>query len=72
MKPVTPPVRASDSITMDKLSELFMSHDVRSEPELPTLVEPTGLEAMLRSYFTGPQSSGPGPRGRPCGKIGQI
>ena len=45
-----------------------MSHVVRSEPELPTLVEPTGLEAMLRSYFTGQQSAGPGPRGRPLRK----
>ena len=41
---------------------------VRREPELPTLVEPAGLEAMLRSYFTGQQSMGPGPRGRPLRK----
>ena len=68
VKPITPPARAPDSITLDKLSELLMSHVVRSEPELPTLVEPTGLEAMLRSYFTGQQSTGPGPRGRPMRK----
>ena len=59
-----------------------MSHVVRSKPELPTLVEPAGLEAMLRSYFTGQQLRGPGLRGRPlrkdwsdmkcfsCGKLG--
>ena len=65
VKPINPPVRAPDSITLDKLSELLMSHVVRSKPELPTLVEPAGLEAMLRSYFTGQQLTGPGPRGRP-------
>ena len=45
-----------------------MSHVVRSKPELPTLVEPAGLEAMLRSYFTGQQLTGSGPRGRPLRK----
>ena len=68
VKPITPPARVPESITLDKLSELLMSHIVRSEPELPTTVEPTGLEAVLRSYFTGQQSTGPGPRGRPMRK----
>ena len=68
VKPITPPARVPESITLDKLSELLMSHIVRSEPELPTTVEPTGLEAVLRSYFTGQQSTEPGPRGRPMRK----
>ena len=68
VKPLTPPARVPESITLDKLSELLMSHVVRSEPELPTAVEPTGLEAVLRSYFTRQQSTGPGPRGRPMRK----
>ena len=68
VKPLTPPARVPESITLDKLSELLMSHVVRSEPELPTTVEPTGLEAVLRTYFTIQQSTGPGPRGRPMRK----
>ena len=68
VKPIKPPVRAPDSITLDKLSELLMSHVVRSKPELPTVMEPAGLEAMLRSYFTGQQLTGSGPRGRPLRK----
>ena len=59
-----------------------MSQVVKSEPDLPTTVEHTGLEAVLRTYFTGQQSTGPGPRGRhmrrdwsdikcfSCGKLG--
>ena len=82
VKPITPPARVPESITLDKLSKLLMSHIVRSEPELPNTVESTGLEAVLRSYFTEQQSTGPGPRGRPmredwsnmkcfsCGKSG--
>ena len=68
VEPIKPPAKASDSITLDKLSELLMSQVVGSKPELPTLIEPTGLEAMLRSYFTGQQSTGLGPRGRPLRK----
>ena len=68
VKPITPPARVPESITLNKLSELLMSHVVRSEPELPTTVEPTGLEAVLGSYFTRQQSTGPGPRGRPMRK----
>ena len=68
VEPIKPPAKASDSITLDELSELLMSQVVRSKPELPALVEPTGLEAMLRSYFTGQQSTGLGPRGRPLRK----
>ena len=36
VKPITPPARVPESITLDKLSELLMSHVVRSKPELPT------------------------------------
>ena len=68
VKPIKPPARVPESITFDKLSELLMSRVVGSEPELPTTVEPKGLEAVLRSYFTGQQSTGPGPRGRPVRK----
>ena len=68
VEPITTPAKASDSITLDKLSELLMSKVVRSEPEVPKLVEPTGLEAMLRSYFTGQHSTGLGPRSRPLRK----
>ena len=67
-KPIAPPARVPDSITVDKLSEMLMSHVVRSEPELPTVMEPTGLEEILQSYFTGQQSMGPGLRGRPVRK----
>ena len=68
VEPMKTPAKASDLISLDKLSELLMSQVVRSEPEVPKLVEPTGLEAMLRSYFTGQQSTGLGPRSRPLRK----
>ena len=68
VKPITPPARVPESITLDKLSELLMSHVVRDKPELPITVEPTGLEAIIRSYFARQQSTGPGPRGRPMRK----
>ena len=68
VEPITTPAKASDSITLNKLSELLMSKVVRSEPEVPKLLEPTGLEAMLRSYFTGLPSTGLGPRSRPLRK----
>ena len=51
-EPINPPAKDPDSITLDKLSELLMSHVVRSEPELPTLVEPTGLEATVTGTGT--------------------
>ena len=35
---------------------------------MPKVVVPTGLEAMLRSYFTGLPSTGLGPRSRPLRK----
>ena len=63
-----PPGRVPEAIMLNKLSELLMSHIVRSEPELPTTVEPTGLGAVLRSYVTEQQSKGPGPRGGPMRK----
>ena len=42
VNPITPPARVPESITLDKLSKLLMSHIVRSEPELPNTVESTG------------------------------
>ena len=45
-----------------------MSKVVRSKPEVPKVVVPTGLEEMLRSYFTGLPSTGLGPRSRPLRK----
>ena len=65
VEPITTPAKASDSITLNKLSELLMSKVVRSKPEVPKVVVPTGLEEMLRSYFTGLPSTGLGPRSRP-------
>ena len=53
-----PPVRTPKATLLDKLTELFMSQLVRSEPASPTPVEPTGLEALLQTYFTGQQSPG--------------
>ena len=44
-----------------------MSQVVHSEPAPPTTVEPTGLEALIQTYFTGQQSTGPGPRDRDRG-----
>ena len=68
VEPITTPVKASDSITLNKLSELLMSKVVRSKPEVPKVVVPTGLEEMLRSYFTGLPSTGLGQRSRPLRK----
>ena len=63
LTPVTPPpVRTPKATPLDKLTELLMSQIVKSEPAPPTPVEPTGLEALLQTYFTGQQSPGLGPR----------
>ena len=66
LTPVTPPplVRVPKATPLDKLTELLMSQVVKSEPAAPTTVEPTGLEALLQTYFTGQQSTGLGPRVR--------
>ena len=54
LTPVTPPpVRVPKATPLDKLTELLMSQVVKSEPAPPTTVEPTGLEALLQTYFTG-------------------
>ena len=53
-----PPVRTPKATPLDKLTELLMSQLVKSEPASPTPVEPTGLEALLQTYFTGQQSPG--------------
>ena len=59
-----PPVKTPDVTPLDKLTELLMSQIVKREPAPPTPVEPTGLEALLHTYFTGQQSPGLGPRFR--------
>ena len=59
-----PPVRTPDVTPLDKLTELLMSQIVKREPAPPTPVEPTGLEALLHTYFTGQRSPGLGPRFR--------
>ena len=59
-----PPVRTPEVTPLDKLTELLMSQIVKSEAAPPTPVEPTGLEALLHTYFTGQQSPGLGPRFR--------
>ena len=68
VEPITTPVKASDSITWNKLSELLMSKVVGSKPEVPKVVVPTGLEEMLRSYFMGLPSTGLGSRGSALAK----
>ena len=65
LTPVTPPpVRTPKATPLDKLTELLMSQIVKSEPAPPTPVEPTGIKALLQTYFTGQQSPGLGPRFR--------
>ena len=57
-----PPVKTPDVTLLDQLTEL--SQIVKREPAPPTPVEPTGLEALLHTDFTGQQSPGLGPRVR--------
>ena len=65
LTPVTPPpVRVPKATPLDKLTELLMSQVVKGEPAPPTTVEPTGLETLLQTYFTGQRSTGLGPRVR--------
>ena len=59
-----PPVRTPDVTPLEKLTQLLMSETVKREPAPPTPVEPTGLEALLHTYFTGQQSLRLGPRFR--------
>ena len=59
-----PPVRTPKATPLDKLTKLLMSQIVKSEPAPPTPVEPTGLEALLHTYFTGQQSPGLRPKFR--------
>ena len=63
LTPAAPPlVRTPDVTPLEKLTELLMSETVKREPASPTPVEPTGLEALLHTCFTGLQSPGLGPR----------
>ena len=57
-------IRVPKATPLDKLTELLMSQIVKSEPAPPSTVEPTGLEALLQTYFIRQQSTGLGPRVR--------
>ena len=59
-----PPVRTPDVTPLEKLAQLLLSETAKREPAPPTTAEPTGLEALLHTYFTGQQSPGLGPRFR--------
>ena len=66
-KPVAPPPRATDSATVEKLLEMLSSQVKRSEPTMPAVTPPTGLEGVLQSYFAGiqsPKNMVPGRSGR--------
>ena len=61
----SPPIRTPEVTPLEKLTQLLISETVKREPPPPpTPVEPTGLEALLQTYFTGQQSPGLGPRFR--------
>ena len=60
----SPPIRTPEVTPLEKLTQLLISETVKREPAPPTPVEPTGLEALLQTYFTGQQSPGLGPRFR--------
>ena len=71
LTPAAPhPVRTPDVTPLDKLTELLMSQIVKREPAPPTPVKPTGLEALLHTYFTRQQSPGLGPRFRQMQLVG--
>ena len=58
------PIRTPEITPLEKLTQLLISETEKREPAPPTLVEPTSLEALLQTYFTGQQSPGLGPRFR--------
>ena len=47
-----PPMRTPDVSPLEKLTQLLMSETVKRELAPPTPVGPTGLEALLQTYFT--------------------
>ena len=53
-----PQIRTPEVTPLEKLTQLLMSKTVKREPAPPTLDELTGLETLLRTYFTGQQSPG--------------
>ena len=59
-----PPARTPDVTPLEKLVQLLLSETAKREPAPPTPAEPTGLEALLQTYFTGQQSPRQGPRFR--------
>ena len=56
--------RAPDVTPLEKLVQLLLSETAKREPAPPTPAEPTGLEALRQTYFTGQQSPRQGPRFR--------
>ena len=58
------PIRTPEITPLEKLTQLLISETEKREPAPPTPVEPTGLEALLQTYFTGQQLPGLGPRFR--------
>ena len=58
------PIRTPEITPLEKLTQLLISESEKREPAPPIPVEPTGLEALLQTYFTGQQSPGLGPRFR--------
>ena len=58
------PIRTPEITPLEKLTQLLISETEKREPAPPTPVEPTGLEELLQTYFTGQQSPGLGPRFR--------
>ena len=67
LQPTDPPTRVPESSSMDKLLGMLSSQMKHSEPMVPPVPAPTGLEDMLRSYFAGvqsPKNAIPGRSGR--------
>ena len=54
--PPPPPVKTPELSPMDKLVHLLLSEIAKSKLVPPALVEPPGLETLLRMYFTEQQS----------------
>ena len=53
LTPAAPPPMSTPDVTpLEKLTQLLMSETVKRELVPPTPVVPTGLEALLQTYFT--------------------
>ena len=65
LTPAAPPPPSDEDTRCNSVGKVDPTVDVRNgELAPPTPVEPTGLEALLQTYFTGQQSPGLGPRFR--------